>query len=107
MFGVYTLQNNMMASGGLAQLGIPLSEPVNPTDPYVIMIAKFAVQKYNEKAGTNLVFIQVIGGLQWNLLIGTLYMLIITTQDSKGTYYDKTVAFETGLGQKYLLWYRH
>ncbi|XP_027149947.1 cysteine proteinase inhibitor 4-like [Coffea eugenioides] len=99
--------NNMMGSGGRAQLGIPLPEPVNPTDPHVITIAKLAVEKHNENAGTSLVFIQVIGGLQWNLLIGALYMLIITTQDSKGTYTDYAVFLETCLGQKYLLWYKH
>nr|XP_027092170.1 uncharacterized protein LOC113712791 [Coffea arabica] len=99
--------NNMMASGGLAQLGIPVPEPVNPADPHVITSAKFAVEKQNENAGTSLVFIQVNGGLQWKIVIGTLYTLVLTTQDSKGTYTDYAVFLETFLGQKYLFWYKH
>ncbi|CDP10721.1 unnamed protein product [Coffea canephora] len=99
--------NNMMASGGLAELGIPVPEPVNPDDAHVITIAKFVVEKQNENAGTSLVFIQVNGGLQWKIVIGTLYILFLTTQDSKGTYTDHAVVFETFLGQKYLFWYKH
>ncbi|XP_027090084.1 uncharacterized protein [Coffea arabica] len=99
--------NNMVAGGHLPQVGVPLPTPVNPTDPHVISVAKFALAKYNDKHGTKLVFNRVNGGLQWKIVIGTLYILVLATQDSKGTYTDYAVVFETFLGQKYLFWYKH
>ena len=99
--------DDMMATGHCARLGIPLPEPVDPTNPHVIEIAEFAVEKYNEKTGKHLVFNKVIGGLKWGLVVGTFYLLAIETQDSKGTYKDYAIVFETILGQRKLLWYKH
>ncbi|XP_027162306.1 cysteine proteinase inhibitor 4-like [Coffea eugenioides] len=87
--------------------GVPLPKPVDKTSPHVIKIAQFAVKKHNEKAGTKLVFIKVVGGVKWSAIAGTFYALQIETQDSKGTYRDKTLVVEAVTGHKKLIWYKH
>ena len=98
--------NDMMATRSVAPLRLPLPEVVDPNNPHVIEIGKFAVEKYDKNTGAHLVFNYVIGGLKWKL-VGTFYVLAIATQDSKGTYTDYAVVYETIFGGMKLLWYKH
>ncbi|CDP21243.1 unnamed protein product [Coffea canephora] len=87
--------------------GIPTAKKADVTDINVIEMAKFSVDKYNEEAGTKLVFMKVIACASWNLGVVTVYALLIQTQDSKGTYIDKAVAVDVTIIGKKLLWYKH
>ena len=100
---MYGSQNAKFIGLGL----IPKPKPVDTTSAQVIRIAKFAVQKHNEDTGTKLVFIEVVGGVSWNVVAGTLCALIIAAQDTKGTYWDKAVIRDAMFGYKKLVWYRH
>ncbi|KAL3519343.1 hypothetical protein ACH5RR_017492 [Cinchona calisaya] len=59
---------------------IPL--PVIPTNPQVIEIAKFAVKEGNERAGTDLEFVNVVLGIKWNVFLATFYVLGIKLKRS-------------------------
>lgn len=87
--------------------GVPTPQKVTVTEIDVIEMAKFSVNQYNLEAGTNLVFVKVIAAVVWNLDYGTVYALLIQTQDSKGTYTDKAVAVDIMLIGKKLPWYKH
>ncbi|KAL3519341.1 hypothetical protein ACH5RR_017490 [Cinchona calisaya] len=59
---------------------IPL--PVIPTNPQVIEIAKFAVKEGNERAGTDLKFVNVVLGIKWSVYLATFYMIGIKLKRS-------------------------
>ncbi|KAL3521869.1 hypothetical protein ACH5RR_014704 [Cinchona calisaya] len=70
---------------------------VDPKDPYVIEIGKFAVDEHNRRAGTNLVFVAVAGGLKLTVQIKPIdpcvpgvisvdfYALVILANDGQET----------------------
>ncbi|XP_027119102.1 cysteine proteinase inhibitor 5 [Coffea arabica] len=83
-------------------------EPVKPADPRVIEIGQFAVTKHNEEAGTELVFICVVGGFMWGVIGGAYYALIIETQDSSGaTFLQKALVFAVPTAGMRLIWYKN
>ncbi|PWA77902.1 Cystatin [Artemisia annua] len=62
--------------------GVPVGDwrPVNPSDPSVIEIGKFAVDEHNKEANTALRYINVVNGKS-QLEVGVKYNLTIQAAD--------------------------
>ncbi|KAL3519347.1 hypothetical protein ACH5RR_017496 [Cinchona calisaya] len=63
--------------------------PVNPTNPQVVEIGKFAVKEHNEQAGTDLEFVKVAGGIKWDIMAATFYTLGMKVKSSTDTKIQK------------------
>ncbi|XP_027116913.1 uncharacterized protein [Coffea arabica] len=89
---------------------VPMASTVKRTDPGVIGIANFAVEKYNERNETALAVINVEFGFLWPHGGHYYYMLAIITQDDKGTHHDVAYVRDAGKSNAHayeFMWYNH
>ncbi|XP_030471207.1 cysteine proteinase inhibitor 5-like [Syzygium oleosum] len=63
------------------------------SDPYVVNIAKFAVQIHNDKAKTGLVLEKVVRG-ETQVVSGTNYRLVIQVKDGAETKSYEAIVFD-------------
>ncbi|KAK4347066.1 hypothetical protein RND71_033405 [Anisodus tanguticus] len=57
-------------------------QPINPNDPNVVGIAKFAVDEHNKEAKTNFALVNVLAGGTDLVTGGVVYQLQITVTES-------------------------
>ncbi|XP_027125726.1 cysteine proteinase inhibitor 1-like [Coffea arabica] len=80
--------------------------PVNPADPHIQELGRFAVDEHNKQTGDKLVFVAVVAGLKKPVELATLYWLIIEAKDSDGNQnIYKALVQETDLEMKKLLYF--
>ncbi|XP_027125045.1 putative cysteine proteinase inhibitor 7 [Coffea eugenioides] len=80
--------------------------PVNPLDPHIQELGRFAVDEHNKTTKNKLVFVAVVAGLQKPLGFATLYWLLIAAKDSKGKLgLYKALVIEYLTGVKKLLYF--
>ncbi|MCD9642919.1 hypothetical protein HAX54_029968 [Datura stramonium] len=61
---------------------VPNEEPVNPNDPKVVEIAKFAVDEHNKEAQSDFAFVNVLEGGTDSVTGGVVYQLHINVTES-------------------------
>ncbi|KAL3521874.1 hypothetical protein ACH5RR_014708 [Cinchona calisaya] len=94
-----------LSPGQQVQIGDSIFVIVDPKDPAVIEIGKFAVDEQNKKAGTNLQFVEVATGLKLNVPVINAYALFIRANDGQQTQVYGAVVVEVPLVLKQLLFW--
>ncbi|KAL3519368.1 hypothetical protein ACH5RR_017517 [Cinchona calisaya] len=84
---------------------VPTPKPALPIDPRVINIGEFSVNIHNQEAGTNLVFVNVVAAVNWNLVAATFYALTIKVNGPKGTHNGNALVVEAITGHKKLIYW--
>ncbi|XP_027124124.1 cysteine proteinase inhibitor-like [Coffea eugenioides] len=80
--------------------------PVNPLDPHIQELGRFAVNEHNRQTRDKLVFVAVVAGLKKPVELATLYWLIIEAKDRNGNQnIYKALVQETDLEMKKLLYF--
>ncbi|KAL3521875.1 hypothetical protein ACH5RR_014709 [Cinchona calisaya] len=94
-----------LSPGQQVKIGDSIFIIVDPKDPAVIEIGKFAVDEQNKKAGTNLQFVEVATGLKLNVPVINAYALFIRANDGQKTQVYGAVVVEAPLVLKELLFW--
>ena len=79
---------------------------MNPLDPHIQELGRFAVNEHNRQTRDKLVFVAVVAGLKKPVELATLYWLIIEAKDRNGNQnIYKALVQETDLEMKKLLYF--
>ncbi|KAL3521878.1 hypothetical protein ACH5RR_014712 [Cinchona calisaya] len=94
-----------LSAGQQVEVGGSIFNILNPKDPAVIEIGKFAVEEHNKKAGTNLEFVEVATGLKLHVPVINACALLIRANDGQQTQVYGAVVVEAPVVLKELLFW--
>ncbi|KAK9091923.1 hypothetical protein Syun_026834 [Stephania yunnanensis] len=87
-----------------AQIRVGGFKPVDPKDPHVVEIARYAIDTYNKNAHANLKFVTVVNA-ESQIVQGTNYRLNFTVLNGRVTQTYETLVFEGLKGQRTLKYF--